>query len=68
MKVKFIGETQTVKAWLDEHENREYTINNGVMFKSAIWGGISSILNEKDEWICDVDSQFFRDNFEILTK
>lgn len=64
MKVKYIGETIEMLSWRTKNNNNKYQLKNGAIFLTGEWLGIPSVLNEHDEWICDIDGQFFKDNFK----
>lgn len=66
MKVKFIGETQVLEIWTTQSKKGDYIIKNGDIFETCKWYGFESVLNEFDEYICDTDCDFFRENFEVL--
>lgn len=66
MKVQYVGETQEVEVWYNHSTKSKYTIVKDSLYETNLWDRIGSVLTEKDEWICDVDSPFFKDNFIII--
>lgn len=66
MKVKYTGETIEMLSWRTQNNNNSYKLENGSVFLTGEWLGVQSVLNEHDELVCDIDSPFFKDNFEMI--
>lgn len=65
-KVKFTGEPTVVDAWVDSCRKKSYNISKDEVFKIGSWGRCESVMTDKDEWLCDTDSQLFKDNFQFI--
>lgn len=68
MKVKFIGKSFKTNVWKNQMLKRSYNVIKNREFKTGIWGGSESVLTTSNEWICDCDSNCFKEKFEILEK
>lgn len=66
MKVKFIGKSFTTEVWKNQMLKRNYNVIRNREFKTGIWNKIESVLTANNEWICDCDSNCFKEQFEIL--
>lgn len=64
MKVKYNGESKLLKEWF--HRQNGVFIENGRIYKTELYEGINSVVDDYGDWICDCDSETFKEEFEII--
>lgn len=64
--VKFVGDSFWTEVWKNGMIRRDYKVMKNRKFNIGIWAGVESVVTSKVEWICDTDSEFFKENFQVL--
>lgn len=64
MRVKYNGETKLLAEWF--HDKGGVQVVNGQEYEIKMYEGCLSVVNEKNKWICDCDSEAFKEEFEII--
>lgn len=68
MKVKFIGNSFWTQVWKSQMSNRDYKVMKSREFSTGIWNRVEGVFTNKGEWICDIDTDYFKENFKILSE
>lgn len=66
MKVQYVGKEKEFEVWENQSRRRNVSIKNGDVFSTGKWGSVESVLTDKYEWICDVDSPQFKEEFIVI--
>lgn len=69
-RARYIGEDKTVECWLNGNICNDIEIKSGQIFLVGLWNKfdeVESVMTFEREWICDLDSEGFKKDFEICT-
>lgn len=66
MKVQYVGKEKEFEVWKNQSRRRNISIKNGDVFATGKWDSLESVLTDKYEWIYDVDSPQFKEEFIVI--